>query len=33
MDVRRLSQITPEDVERLSKYLAAYHRLVPKLSG
>ena len=33
MDVRRLSQITPQDAERLSRYLAAYQRLIAKLSG
>ncbi|HOC56408.1 MAG TPA: GTP pyrophosphokinase [Verrucomicrobiota bacterium] len=28
MDLRRLPHITPQDQQRLSKYLAAYHRLL-----
>ncbi len=32
MDIRRLPQITPKDQKRLSKYLAAYHRMTAKLA-
>lgn len=33
MDLRRLPRITPKDQERLSKYLAAHHRLSAHLGG